>query len=404
MLITCNECGGSVSDKAFACPHCGCPLKLEQKSRSRPSKRMKLPNGFGRITEIKGKNLRKPFRAMVSDGKDENGRPIGKLLKPNAYFETYNEAYAALIEYNKNPYSLEKDMTMQEVYDKWIDEHSKNISPSRLRTITSAWDYCKSIHKMNLREVRARHIKLAIVNASKLKNGVETKASSVVKTKLKGVFIQVFDYAIEYELTDRNYAKDVKLPKNITEEENKQIHHAFTDEEMLLLWNNQDINVVKMLLIQCYMGWRPGELCKLEIGKIDMKNWNIIGGSKTTAGKNRIVPVHTKIRSLVQEEYNLALSLGSNYLFNYKSSASKKYTNFSYYDYVNAFNRLKEKIDLKDHKLHDPRKHFITMAKKYNVNEYAIKLIVGHSISDITESIYTERNIDWLHKEIAKIP
>lgn len=43
------------------------------------------------------------------------------------------------------------------------------------------------------------------------------------------------------------------------------------------------------------------------------------------------------------------------------------------------------------------------MAKKYNVDEYAIKYIVGHSISDITEKVYTERKSDWLKSEIEKI-
>lgn len=52
--------------------------------------------------------------------------------------------------------------------------------------------------------------------------------------------------------------------------------------------------------------------------------------------------------------------------------------------------------DFHGHKPHDGRKTFITLAKKYNVDEYAIKYIVGHSISDLTE-------LDWLREEIAKI-
>ena len=44
------------------------------------------------------------------------------------------------------------------------------------------------------------------------------------------------------------------------------------------------------------------------------------------------------------------------------------------------------------------------IAKKYKLDEYAIKRIVGHAISDITESVYTERDIEWLHEEISKIP
>ena len=42
-------------------------------------------------------------------------------------------------------------------------------------------------------------------------------------------------------------------------------------------------------------------------------------------------------------------------------------------------------------------------AKKYNVDEYAIKYIVGHEISDITEKVYTQRETEWLKSEIEKI-
>ena len=43
------------------------------------------------------------------------------------------------------------------------------------------------------------------------------------------------------------------------------------------------------------------------------------------------------------------------------------------------------------------------MAKKYKVDEYAIKYMVGHEISDLTEKIYTKREISWLKEEIEKI-
>lgn len=42
-------------------------------------------------------------------------------------------------------------------------------------------------------------------------------------------------------------------------------------------------------------------------------------------------------------------------------------------------------------KAHNGRVHFVTMAKKYRVDEYVIKYIVGRAINDITERIYTER-------------
>ena len=76
MLIQCPECELNVSDKALACPHCGCPMTKNIKAssvRARHNKRRRLPNGFGQISEIKNRNLRKPFRAMVTVGKNDNG-------------------------------------------------------------------------------------------------------------------------------------------------------------------------------------------------------------------------------------------------------------------------------------------------------------------------------------------
>ena len=37
------------------------------------------------------------------------------------------------------------------------------------------------------------------------------------------------------------------------------------------------------------------------------------------------------------------------------------------------------------------------------LNEFRVKEIVGHKISDITEKVYTHRNIDELYAEINKI-
>lgn len=135
MLIQCPECDLQVSDKANTCPHCGYPLKPDAKPKSsrKPNKRRRLPNGFGQISEIKGRNLRNPFRAMVTVGKDKNGKPICKPLKPESYFPTYNDAYTALVEFNKNPYDLEPSITVKELYDKWTPEYFKTLKSDRQR-------------------------------------------------------------------------------------------------------------------------------------------------------------------------------------------------------------------------------------------------------------------------------
>ena len=37
---------------------------------------------------------------MISIGKNEQGRPISRMLHPGSYYETYKEAYEALVEYH----------------------------------------------------------------------------------------------------------------------------------------------------------------------------------------------------------------------------------------------------------------------------------------------------------------
>ena len=55
------------------------------------------------------------------------------------------------------------------------------------------------------------------------------------------------------------------------------------------------------------------------------------------------------------------------------------------------------------HRAHDGRNTFITAAKKAKIDEYTIKLIAGHNITDVTEKVYTQRDLEWLREEIEKI-
>ena len=57
-----------------------------------------------------------------------------------------------------------------------------------------------------------------------------------------------------------------------------------------------------------------------------------------------------------------------------------------------------------EHRPHDPRKTFITLGKRANMDEYALKEIVGYSVKDITESTYTVRDLAWLRDNLQKIP
>lgn len=409
MLIKCPECELQVSDKASTCPHCGFPLQPNikpRKPRNKNNKRRRLPNGFGQISEIKNRNLRNPFRAMISVGKDANGRPICKPLKPESYFPTYNDAYVALVEYNKNPYDLEPSITVKELYEKWLPEHEKTVKSTR--AIESAWSYCTAVYDMRVKDLRARHVKGCMEEGTSIYRGKTRTPSASMKNQIKSLFNLMLDYALEYELVDRNYSRTFNLSEETIKEivTVKQEHIPFTDEEMDLLWQHVDDKMmVDVLLIQCYSGWRPQEISLLELKDVDLENWTFSGGMKTDAGTGRVVPIHSRIRHLVERKYKEAQELGSMYLFNYTSpSARLKSTALTYARYQKGFGMIRDELKLNpEHRPHDGRKHFVTMAKKYKLDEYAIKYMVGHKISDITEKVYTQREFEWLKEEIEKI-
>ena len=401
MLTQCPECKLQISDKAITCPHCGYPLKpdvIRTRPYTKSNKRKRLPNGFGQISQIKGKNLRNPYRAMVTIGKDpDTGKPISRLLQPNAYFATYNDAYAALLEYNRKPGSQpikneENSITVAELFEEWSKWYYPVLSKSAIENHTTAWNASKMLYSIPVNKLKAKNIR----------NCIDSVRAVTTKHRIKTLFTLMLDYAVEHEYCDNNVAKLIKLDPVVSKELNtvKTPHIAFTEDELNIMWNRMpDVRFVDYMLIQCYMGLRPRELLGILVENVDLENWTIKCGMKTDAGKNRIIPIHSAIRDLVKMKYKVANKLESPYLFNNIMSKGMSYTTYNKY-----FTEAIAEMGLNpEHRPHDPRKTFITLAKKYNVDEYAIKRIVGHAIDDITEKVYTERGIDWLKEEMEKI-
>jgi len=340
---------------------------------------LRLPNGFGQISKIKSKRLRKPYRAMVTIGKTPEGRPIVKSLKPQAYFKTYNEAYTALLEYNRDPYDLNETKTLEQLYEEWLPKYKQKVSPQSVRSVTTNWKRCSGIKDMSVRDIRTRHCKLCI----------DQGESYSIKKSIHKVLNLLLDYALEYDLTDHNYSRAIHIDRDADEEIVN--HIAFTNEELDTLWQHTDNETVRMILIQCYAGWRPTELIELRSKNVDLENWTMIGGIKTNAGRDRLVPVHEKIKGFVSD----AMSVGGEYLI---------IPHIRYERFRRNFYRLMKELNFSsEHKPHDGRKTFVTLCKKAGVDEYAIKYMVGHAIKDITEKVYTDRDIEFLRTELSKV-
>ena len=387
-LTKCPECELQVSDKALSCPHCGFPFSnIIRKPRKRNSTRRKrLPNGFGSITKRNDPNLRKPYWARKTVGKTELGEPI---LKSLGFFVTYNDAYEALVNYNKNPYDIETDgILLCEVYEQWSNEYFETLTnPSSIRTITAAYAYCKPLYNMRFKDIRIQHMKGCINDA---------QVGQTTKNRMKSVFNLMFDWAIEREIVDTNYARNFSVKSIDNGKEEKKEKIPFSKEEIDILWENVDrIPFTDMILTQIYSGWRPQELAILKHDDIDLENAWMKGGMKTEAGKDRMVPIHPKIFPLIKNRYNK----NNDFLFCDENSRDSSMT---YDKYRKRFAKVMDRLKMQ-HTPHEARHTFITLAKANNLDEYAIKKIVGHAISDITEAVYAHRDKEWLKEQIKKI-
>ncbi len=106
------------------------------------------------------------------------------------------------------------------------------------------------------------------------------------------------------------------------------------------------------------------------------------------------------LADLVTKNYNQAVETGSEYLFN--DPDGQQGTHLTYDKYRGRFRKVMDRLGM-DHKPHDTRHTFITKAKEVDMNEYILKMIVGHEIRDITEKVYTHRTLDDLKNEMKKI-
>lgn len=351
---------------------------------------MKLPNGYGSIYKLSGKR-RKPWIVRKTVGWKID--PVTHKSKQQyitiGNYTTRADAMAALANYNENPYDIKTNsITFSDVYELWSKEHFETIVPSACRTWKSAFSYCKPIYNMRFKDLRATHLDGVIKDADV---GAPTKA------RIKSLFNMLFKYALKNDIVDKNYAE---LCNSVKKGKPKIIRIPFSNDEIEMLWNNLDIPFADMVLIGIYSGWRPQELAILQVSDVNLEAHTFRGGLKTEAGKNRIVPIHPAIYELVKKNYITAKASGSKYLFNDPNGQNGTY--MTYDKYRGRFNKINARLHFQ-HRPHDTRHTFITLAKSAGVDEYILKLIVGHAINDVTEATYTHRTIEQLYNEICKI-
>lgn len=339
---------------------------------------MKNPNGYGSVYKISGAR-RKKFGVRITAGWSDDGK---QLYKNIGYFEKRQDAILALAEYNRDPYNIDgRSLTFSEVYEKWSAEHFADLKQTTQGGYQSAFKNSAPLHSMLFKDIRKEHLQNCLDNSG---------LAAATQKLLKNLHNQLFKYAIEHDIVTRNYSALTKV-KAVRK---PSIRSVFTSEEMGRLFEARNNKIACVAIVLLYTGMRVGELLDMEKSDVDLERKIMIGGNKTAAGRNRIIPISDKILPIIAE----FMQTEGNYLVTSNAGGRMSYVNF-----LNRYwYELMDKLGM-SHKPHDTRHTFITLMDEAGVNRTVLKMIVGHNTKkDITDH-YTHKNIQNLLEAVNSI-
>lgn len=406
---------------------------------------MRLPNGYGSVIKLKGKR-RKPYAvrtseiveyieidappdlpkavlndfkrfnfkykwrsqswsAVSTDAAQEYAKDLmesdgyeysivyKQAFKYLEYFTKQEHAYSYLSELNNAEVVPEhirysETPTFAEMYDKW--KHYRKALPDKISSSTwrnyeIAFNHLSDLHHKKFNTLRTDEVQECI-------NKWTCKSNSTV-SNIRTVLNNMYKYALMNNYIEKDLSQFFVYSWAGPAE---QIHSRYSDEEIALLWSNlYVINNVDLILITIYTGLRPTELLEITTDNVHIEEQYMVGGMKTEAGTDRIIPIADKILPLIKNRYDP----DRRFLVN------NKYGNhYTYGSYVSAnFNTVMNRLQMK-HLPHDGRHTFASLMDNAGANEVCLKLIMGHSMkNDVTKGVYTHKTIPQLIEEVNKI-
>lgn len=331
---------------------------------------MKNPNGYGTVTKLSG-NRRKPW--IVKEG-------ISGWQKPIGYTATKEEGMILLAQYNNDPWDIEADkITLQELFDLWEEKRAVKLGTSNRSSLKSAYKHCSKLGKVRYKQIKSYQMQDCIDSCG---CGYSTQGT------IKNLWGHLDRFALELDIISKR-CSDL-LTSDPIPETTKEI---FTDEEVSRLWENQNFPWVDSVLFFLYTGFRISEMIDLRTETVNLQEWTLTGGTKTAAGKNRLIPIHSKIQSIVQKRFEQSKS---GYLFEYNG---KKLNQTQYREFWAA---VMEALKM-DHTPHECRHTFRSRLDSAGANKVCIDRLMGHKSKGTGERVYTHKNIEELRLNIELI-
>lgn len=336
---------------------------------------MKNPNGYGTVVKLSG-NRRNPYAARKTKEFNEKGYPVYINI---GYAKTREEALILLAQFNKTPWDIETNkITLDELHNLWMEKRLPKLGKANASNMKTGWNYLKPLADMPYNQIKSFQMQDTIDTCGK---GYSTQAI------IKNLWGHLDRFALELDVIVK--ANSDLLTSDPIPETSKV---PFTDEEVQKIWDRKDEPWMDSLLFLLYTGFRISEFTNIETANVDLQEGTIKAGIKTAAGKNRIVPIHSKIMPIVQKRY----AEGNKYLF---TNRGKHLSNTMYRD---IWANLMKQLNM-THTPHECRHTFRSRLDSANANKVCINLMMGHKSKEVGERVYTHKTIKELKENIELI-
>lgn len=337
---------------------------------------MRNPNGYGSVVKLSG-NRRNPFAVRKTIGWNEKGYPVYLII---GYVASREDGMILLADYNKSPWDVDAEkITLTELFELWLEKKGHKLGKSSQASLKSAFKHTHALQEMPYKSLKSYHMQDVIDNCGR---------SASTQGAIQNLFGHLDSFALEIDVINKGYSQ---LLKSAAQPDTKK--KPFTDEEVAVLWENQDVPWVDTVLMYMYTGFRISELLDMKIENVDLEQGTFRGGTKTKAGKNRIVPIHSKIRDFVVARYEE----GQTYLIRKEDGSP-----LSSHDYYKEWKKLMAMFQF-SHTPHECRNTFRSWLDSAGANKVCIDMILGHKSRDVGEQTYTHKGVEELRTAIELV-
>lgn len=327
----------------------------------------KLPNNYGSISKLSG-NRRRPY--VVRKGKEGGGFSI------IGYAETKEQGLTMLAQYNANPWDIDRaKITLQGLYSLWLEKKAPKLSKANQSSLSAAFKHCSALLNRPYKEIKAFEMQDTIDGCGR---GYSTQGA------IKNLWTHLDKFALEMDIITRQYSD--LLTSTAAPPTSRTV---FTPGEVQTLWNHAGEPWVDTALIFIYSGWRISELLALTPEDVDLEAGTMKGGTKTAAGKNRVVPIHSKIRPLVEAR----LAEAGPRLISYQGNPVPVTT------YRLFWRDIMKRLKM-SHVPHECRHTFETRLDSAGGNRRCIDLLMGHVSKDTGNRVYNHKTLAELQATV----